>query len=194
LAKELHAQGVSIVGLGEMGIGNTAAASALIAVLTGKPVAEVTGRGTGIDDAALKKKIAIIERALEVNAPDAGDPLGVLAAVGGFEIAGLVGLTLGAAALRMPVLIDGFITLAAALVVVCLCPAVRGYLISSHRSVEPGFMHAAHAMDLAPLFDLNIRLGEGSGATLAMGLVDASLAILREMATFTDAQVSDSGT
>jgi nicotinate-nucleotide--dimethylbenzimidazole phosphoribosyltransferase len=193
LADELANRGVTLIGLGEMGIGNTASASALTAVLTRREVSTLTGRGTGVDDEGLARKIRCIERALAANASDPGDVLGTLAAVGGFEIAGLCGLTLGAAARRIPVVVDGFITIAAALVAVRLAPATRGYLIGSHRSVEPGYQYAAQAIDLAPLLDLQMRLGEGTGAALAMGLVDAALAILREMATFASAQVSDSG-
>ena len=193
IAEALAARDVTLIGLGEMGIGNTASASALTAVLTRHAVSEVTGRGTGVDDQGLRRKITAIERAIAVNQPDATDPLTTLAALGGFEIAGLCGLTLGAAARRIPVVIDGFITLAAALVAVRLAPATRGYLIASHRSVEPGYVHAAQALDLDPLLDLQMRLGEGTGAALAMGLVDSALAILREMATFESAQVSNSG-
>ena len=143
--------GVGLIGVGEMGIGNTTAASALTAVFTGAPVAQVTGRGTGIDDATWKHKIAVIERALAVNQPSRDQPLDALAKVGGFEIAGLVGLMLGAAERRIPVVLDGFITGAAALVAVALCPAVRDYLIASHQSVEPGHRRILEHLELRPL-------------------------------------------
>jgi nicotinate-nucleotide--dimethylbenzimidazole phosphoribosyltransferase len=185
--------GAILLGLGEMGIGNTAAASALTAVLTGCPVGEVTGRGTGIDDAGLVRKISAIEQGLEVNRPDAGDPLGVLAQVGGFEIAGLAGVTLAGAAARVPVVVDGFIAGAAALVATRLAPAARGCLIAAHRSVERGHGRVLEDLRLEPLLDLRMRLGEGTGAALAMGLIDAALRILAEMASFAAAGVSDSG-
>lgn len=193
LANKLADRGITLIGMGEMGIGNTTAASALVSVFTGKAPAEVTGRGTGIDEAGLANKIKVVERAIEKNKPSASSPLETLAAVGGFEIAGLVGLVIGAASRRVPVLIDGFITVAAALVAVRLAPAVQGYLIASHRSVEPGHVHATRALGVEPLFDLEMRLGEGTGAALAMSMVDASIAVLREMATFESAHVADSG-
>jgi len=193
LAGKLADRGVTLIGLGEMGIGNTTSASALVSVFTGKAPSEVTGRGTGIDDAGLAHKIGVVERAIDVNKPSAASPLETLAALGGFEIAGLVGLILGAASRRVPVLIDGFITVASALVAARLAPAVHGYLIASHRSVEPGHVHAMCALGVEPLFDLQMRLGEGTGAALAMSMVDASIALLREMATFESAQVADTG-
>ncbi len=176
-----------------MGIGNTTASSAVTAVLTGLPPHQVTGRGTGIDDARLRLKVDAIEKALRVNRPDPADAIDVLARVGGFEIAGLAGVVLGAAAQRVPVLLDGFITGAAALAAVRLCPAARDYLIASHRSVEPGHTAILDELGLRPLFDLNLRLGEGTGAVLAMNLVDAALRILGEMATFEAAGVTDAG-
>ncbi len=183
-------RGLDLVGIGEMGIGNTTAASALAAALTGLPVAAVTGRGTGVDDAGLQRKLAAIERALAANPVDPADPLGALAALGGLEIAGLVGVLLAAAARRLPVLLDGFITGAAALVAVGLCPAVRHYLIASHCSAEVGHPRVLERLGLRPLLALDLRLGEGTGAALAMPLVDAALAILDEMATFEEAGVS----
>jgi nicotinate-nucleotide--dimethylbenzimidazole phosphoribosyltransferase len=193
VAAELAAEGIGLLGVGDMGIGNTTAASALTAVLCGEAVERVTGRGTGIDDAGRQRKIQVIERALAVNRPDPADPLDTLAKIGGFEIAGLAGVLLGAAARRVPVLLDGFITGAAALIAVRLCPIVRGYLIASHRSVEPGHQAILRELELRPLLDLEMRLGEGTGAVLAMSLVEASLRIVREMATFTAAGVSDTG-
>jgi nicotinate-nucleotide--dimethylbenzimidazole phosphoribosyltransferase len=193
LATELQEANIGLLGVGEMGIGNTTSASALTAVLTGERPERVTGRGTGIDDERLHHKVRTIERALEANRPSRADPLGVLAAVGGFEIAGLAGLMLGGAARRVPVVLDGFITGAAALVAVALCPAVRNYLVASHRSVEPGHRIVLEHLGLRPLLDLDLRLGEGTGAVLAMNLAEASLRLLREMATFTAAGVTDAG-
>jgi nicotinate-nucleotide--dimethylbenzimidazole phosphoribosyltransferase len=190
LAAELSASGVDLVGIGEMGIGNTTAASAICAVLTGRPVAEVTGRGTGIDDATHQHKIATIERALEVNGPDRRDPMGVLAAVGGLEIALLVGVILGAAEAGIPVVLDGFITGAAALVAVALQPAVASRLIAAHRSIEPGHAVILETLGRRPLLDLDLRLGEGTGAALAMGLIKAAVRVRDEMATFESAAIS----
>ncbi len=182
--------GIDVLGVGEMGIGNTTAASAIVAALTGEPAHQVTGRGTGVDDEALARKIAAIERALAVNRPDAADPLGVLAAVGGFEIAALVGLMLGAAAVRIPVVLDGFITGAAALVGAALQPSLAPRLIAAHRSSEPGHAIVLERLGLRPYLDLGMRLGEGSGAALAMGLLAAAVQIRDEMATFESAAIS----
>jgi nicotinate-nucleotide--dimethylbenzimidazole phosphoribosyltransferase len=193
LAGELAAEGVGLLAVGDMGIGNTTASSAITAVLTGQPPGRVTGRGTGIDDGRLRLKVGAVERALRVNRPDPADPIDVLAKVGGFEIAGLAGALLGAAARRVPVLLDGFITGAAALAAVALCPAARDYLVASHRSVEPGHEAVLNHLELRPLFELDLRLGEGTGAVLAMGLAEAALRVLREMATFESAGVTDAG-
>ncbi len=193
IAAELAADGIGLIGVGDMGIANTTSASALTAVLCGQVVERVTGRGTGIDDAGRQRKIRAIERALAVNRPDPADAVDTLAKLGGFEIAGLAGVLLGAAVRRIPVLLDGFITGAAALIAARLCPAVRGYLIASHRSVEPGHQAILRELELRPLLDLEMRLGEGTGAVLAMHLVEASLRIAREMATFTAAGVTDAG-
>ena len=182
-----------LVALGEMGIGNTTAASAIAACLLGLEPAAVCGRGTGIDDAGLDRKVAAVERALAVNRPDRDDPIGVLAAVGGLEIAALSGVVLGAAARCTPVLVDGFITAAAALAAVRLQPRAAGALIAAHRSPEPGHAAILDALGLDPLLDLGLRLGEGSGAALALPLVGAALAVLSDMATFDAARVSDSG-
>jgi len=176
--------------LGEMGIGNTTAASTVLAAITGLPVAEVTGRGTGIDDATWNHKVAVIEQALRVNHPDPHDPLDVLARVGGLEIAGLAGLALGAAAARIPILVDGFIATVAALVAAELCPAARGYMVAAHRSVEVGHRAALERLELEALFAFDLRLGEGTGAALALPTLYAALAILDEMATFEEAGVS----
>jgi nicotinate-nucleotide--dimethylbenzimidazole phosphoribosyltransferase len=153
----------------------------------------VTGRGTGIDEDRLRRKVEVVERALQCNRPDPSDALDVLARVGGFEIAGLAGVVLGTAARRVPVILDGFITGAAALAAVRLCPEARSYLIASHRSVEPGHTAILGELGVESLFDLRMRLGEGTGAVLAMSLAEAALRILREMATFEAAGVTDAG-
>ena len=184
-------RGLDLVATGDMGIGNTTASSAIVAAITGRRPAEVTGRGTGIDDAGLARKVAVIELALQVNHPRRDDPLDVLARVGGLEIAGLVGVILAAAARRIPVLIDGFISGAAALVATELCPPVREYLIAAHSSVEIGHRIMLERMELAPYLNLNLRLGEGTGAAMLMHLVDDALAILGEMATFGEAGVAE---
>lgn len=191
LAGELVAAGCDIVLTGEMGIGNTTAASALTAAFTGRPAREVTGRGTGIDDAALAHKVEVVERALVLHRPDPRDPMTVLACLGGFEIAGLAGLMLGAAARRRPVVLDGFITGAAALAAAALAPGVGAYLVASHRSVEPGHTAALEQLGLEPLLDLRLRLGEGTGAALALQLIDAAVAVRDEMATFEETRVSE---
>jgi nicotinate-nucleotide--dimethylbenzimidazole phosphoribosyltransferase len=191
VVEEQEAIGLDVVCLGEMGIGNTTAASAIVAAMTGHPVADVTGRGTGIDDATWRHKIAVVERALQLNQPSSDDPLDVLAKVGGLEIAGLAGVTLGAAARRLPVVVDGFIATAAVLIAVALCPAVRGYLVAAHRSMETGHRAALERLELEPLLALDLRLGEGTGAALALPIVIASLALLDQMATFEEAGVAD---
>jgi nicotinate-nucleotide--dimethylbenzimidazole phosphoribosyltransferase len=192
-ASELIDDGVGLIGTGEMGIANTTASSALTAVLAGADPREVTGRGTGIDDVVWKHKVEVIRRAIEVNDPHPSNPLDVLAKLGGFEIAGLAGVVLGAASRRVPVVIDGFISSVAALVAARMAPDVSGYLLASHRSVEVGHRLVLQELGTLPLLDLDLRLGEGTGAALAMGLVDAALAIVHEMATFSSAGVSDTG-
>ena len=184
-------RGLDIVGTGDMGIGNTTAASAICAAITGKPAAEVTGRGTGVDDKQLAHKVAIIERALSVNQPDPNDAVDVLAKVGGFEIGGLAGVILASAANSIPVVIDGFISGAAALIAVGLSPAVKDYIIAAHLSVEPGHETLLSYLGLSPLLNLNMRLGEGTGAALGISLAEAAVKVLREMATFSEAGVSD---
>jgi nicotinate-nucleotide--dimethylbenzimidazole phosphoribosyltransferase len=178
-----------------MGIGNTTSASALAAVLTGLPVATVTGRGTGLDDAGWRRKVAVIERGLALHFPNGEgkgvEPLAALAAVGGLEIAGLAGAALEAAARRMLVVLDGFISSVAGLIALRLAPAVRGYLVAAHRSVEAGHRAVLEALDLVPLLDLGLRLGEASGAALALNLIQCAADIMREMATFESAGVSD---
>jgi nicotinate-nucleotide--dimethylbenzimidazole phosphoribosyltransferase len=191
LSTEAVSQGIGLIGTGDMGIGNTTASSAMTAVMTGRSAAEVTGRGTGIDDAAHARKITVIRQALATHRPDRADPMGVLSKVGGLEIAGLAGLILGAAACRVPVVLDGFISGAAALIAVGLQPRCREYLIASHRSVECGHQAILDHLDLKPLLDLGLRLGEGTGACLGMQLVFAAVKIMTEMATFGEAGVSE---
>jgi nicotinate-nucleotide--dimethylbenzimidazole phosphoribosyltransferase len=185
------ARGADLVATGDMGIGNTTSASAIVAAITGQPVASVTGRGTGVDDAGLARKIAVIERALALHQPDPTDGLDVLSKVGGFEIGGLAGVMIGAAALHVPVVIDGFISGAAALIACALAPAAQPYLIAGHRSVERGHAAVFAQLDLEPLLDLGMRLGEGTGAVLAQSLCLAACKILDEMATFGEAGVSE---
>jgi len=192
LFHETHGKSrIGLVGLGDMGIGNTTASSAITALLTGKPVEQVTGRGTGVDDEHLSQKIALIERAIVLHRPDPEDGMDVLSKVGGLEIGVLAGIALAAAENRVPVVLDGFITTAAALVAWKLEPAAKDYFIASHRSVEPGHRAALHALELEPLLDLGLRLGEGTGAALAFGIIEASLKLLREMATFGEAKVDE---
>ena len=179
-----------VFGTGDMGIANTTPSTAIAAVLTGRPVAELVGRGTGIDDAQLGRKITVVERALERNRPNPSDALDVLTGVGGFEIGGLAGVVLGAAAQRKPVVIDGFIATAGALLAQVLCPAATDYVIAAHRSVEPGHRIMHQRLGKEPLLDLGLRLGEGTGAALAMNLLEAAQRILTEMATFDEAHVS----
>ena len=188
---EEAAKGLDLVATGDMGIGNTTPSSAIAAVMTGLPVAQVVGRGTGIDDQGLERKIKVIEQALAVNKPDPKDALDVLHKVGGLEIAGLAGVMIAAAGRRIPVVVDGFISTAAAMIAVGLAPGVREYLISAHQSVEVGHRAMLSHLGLTPLLDLNLRLGEGTGAALAFHLIEASTRILREMATFDEAGVSD---
>ncbi len=190
LATEV-AKGLDIVGTGDMGIGNTTASAAICAVITQRPVAEVTGRGTGITDKQLAHKIEVINRALAVNQPDPKQPLDILAKVGGFEIGGLAGVMLGAAAHRVPVVIDGFISGAAALIATALAPGLRDFLISAHVSAEAGHQSLLKYLGLKPLLDLGMRLGEGTGAALGIFLSETAAKILAEMATFADAGVSE---
>lgn len=184
------AKGLDLVGTGDMGIGNTTASSAITAAITGRPPAEVTGRGTGLGDEQLARKIRLVEAVLRRNAPDPSDAVDVLAKVGGFEIGGIAGVILGAAAHRVPVVIDGFISGAAALIAFGLCPRCRDYMIAGHRSVEIGHRAIHEHIGLEPVLDLGLRLGEGTGAALAMSLVEASCKILDEMLTFAEAAVS----
>ena len=184
-------KGLDILATGDMGIGNTTPSAAIAAVITGRAPAEIVGRGTGVDDAGLKRKISAVQNALEVNHPDPKDGIDILAKVGGFEIGGLAGAILAAAAQRIPVVIDGFISTAAAMIAVSLAPQAGDYLISAHRSQELGHQIMLEWLGLEPLLDLDMRLGEGTGAVLAISLVEAACKILDEMATFSEAGVSD---
>jgi nicotinate-nucleotide--dimethylbenzimidazole phosphoribosyltransferase len=176
-----------------MGIGNTTASSAICAIMTGKTVADVTGRGTGLDDKQVRNKIRIIDAAIALNKPESAKPLEVLAKVGGFEIGGLAGVILGAASQQVPVVIDGFISGAAALIAAGLCPQSKDYMIAGHCSVEPGHKIILQHLGLRPLLDLEMRLGEGTGAAMAISIAETSVRILNEMATFAEAGVSDKG-
>jgi nicotinate-nucleotide--dimethylbenzimidazole phosphoribosyltransferase len=189
-ARDLVTAGSRCLVTGDMGIANTTASAALVATFTGADPAEVTGRGTGVDDQTLAHKVDVVRRALERHQPDAADPLGALAAVGGLEHAALTGYLLGAAALRVPVVLDGVIACAAALAAAAFCPDAVGYMIAGHRSTEPGASRALTALGLRPVLDLGLRLGEGSGAVLALPIVQAAARVLRDVATFDSAGVS----
>ena len=191
LATEAVREGIGLIGTGEMGIGNTTPSAAITAVMTGRPVEEVTGHGTGIQESDRAHKVRVIQRALDLHRPKPSDPIGVLAMIGGLEIAGLAGLMLGAAASRVPVVLDGFIAGAAALIAVGLQPRCREYLIAAHRSVEKGHRAILNHLGLTPLFDLDFRLGEGTGACLGMDLVCAAVKVYTEMATFEEAGVAN---
>jgi len=185
------AKGLDLVAPGDMGIGNTTASSALIAAITGAPTETVTGRGTGISEEAWKHKVQVIQSALQLHRGGIGDPIDMLARLGGLEIAGLAGVCLAAAAKRVPVVIDGLISSAAAMVAASIAPEAKAYFIASHRSVEPGHQRALSWLGLEPLLDLNLRLGEGTGAVLAFPIIQAAANLLGEMATFDEAGVSE---
>ncbi len=189
--QEFETNGVDICGCGDMGIGNTTPSAAIVAAITGRAVEDITGRGTGIGDTAWLKKVAVIKKALAVNQPDSTDGIDVLSKVGGFEIGGLCGIILASAANKKPVVIDGFISTAAALIAYLLKPAAVKYMIAGHASVERGQQAALKMMGLEPILDLQMRLGEGTGAALAMGIVEAGVKILTQMATFAEAGVSE---
>ena len=191
VARDLVARGTRCLLSGDMGIANTTPAAALIAVFTGAAPADVTGRGTGIDDATLTRKVGVVAQALDRHHPDPADPLGVLAAVGGFEHAALAGYVLGAAAARVPVVLDGVIACAAALAARALAPDCTVAMIAGHRSAEPGASVALDALGLVPLVDLQMRLGEGSGAMLALPIVQGAVRVLRDVATFDAAGVTE---
>lgn len=191
LANEAKREGITLLGTGEMGIGNTTPSSAIIASFARCGIREVTHRGTGINDSALEHKIKVIEAGLALNRPNPEDPLDVLAKVGGLEIAGIAGLVLGAAANRLPVVVDGFISTAGALIACEMHPNVKDYIFAAHSSVEIGHRMMLERIGVKPILDLQLRLGEGTGAALAMGLIDASVKVLNEMATFAEAGVAE---
>ena len=191
LACDSAMAGCDLLGFGEMGIGNTTAASAIAVAITGQLVEAVTGRGAGADDPCLARKRSAIQRALALHAGNLESPLGILRCVGGFEIAAMCGFCLGAASRRVPVVTDGFIATAAAVLAARLCPASSGYLFASHRSTEPGHVYLLAILERKPLLDLGMRLGEGTGAALAMKLIQATVAAFTRMATFAAAGVSN---
>lgn len=190
LAGDLVGDGVELLATGDMGIGNTTPSSAILAVFSGLSVPEVTGRGTGIGDAALANKVRVIQRCLDVNNPDATDPVDVLAKVGGFEIGGIAGLILGAAYHKVPVMVDGFISSAGALLAKKLAPSSSDYMIAAHESLEYGHRFMLKELGLKPIFNLNLRLGEGTGAALALHVVEAAAQVIGKMLTFEAAGVS----
>lgn len=189
--EEEYLKGIDIVGTGEMGIGNTCVSSAITAVITGAPVTGVTGRGTGIDEKALTHKIAVIKKAIAVNKPDAQDAIDCLSKIGGFEIGGLAGIILAAASKKVPIVIDGFISGAAALIAYKLEPKLKDYMIAGHCSVEKGHKVILDYIGLDPILNMDLRLGEGTGAALGIGIAEAAIKILGEMATFEDASVAE---
>jgi nicotinate-nucleotide--dimethylbenzimidazole phosphoribosyltransferase len=192
IVHEIKAQKpIHILGTGDMGIGNTSPSTAIIAVYSGMGVDQLCGRGTGLDDDGLQHKIDVINQGLTVNNPDPDDPLDVLAKVGGFEIGGLAGLVLGAAACRVPIICDGMISTAGALLACELAPKARYYLFPSHKSMESGHHFMLQHLGLNPLLDLDFRLGEGTGAALAMGLLDASTRILNDIKTFEEVAIKN---
>ncbi len=193
LAETAAVDGVTMLGTGDMGIANTTPATALLAAYLSCPVEDITGRGTGIDDQRLANKIQVIKRALAVNRARLGNPVETLAALGGFEIAGIAGLVLGGAANRMPVVVDGFISTAGAVAACAMCPNARDYIVFSHLSQERGHRVILQALKARPVLDLDMRLGEGTGAALAMSIVEASVKIYNQMATFSGAGVSQKG-
>ena len=190
-AEKAKSDGVDILGIGEMGIGNTTTSAAVLAVLTGTDAAAVTGRGGGLTDSAFARKMEVIDGAIARHRPDPADPVDVLTKVGGFDLAAMCGAFLGAAACRIPVVVDGFISVVAALCAVRLCPAAKDYFIPSHRSYEKGFVLAERELGLEAYLDLGMRLGEGSGCPIAFEVVSAACAVLDRMATFEEAEIND---
>jgi nicotinate-nucleotide--dimethylbenzimidazole phosphoribosyltransferase len=189
IARDLHSEKVDIIGTGDMGIGNTTPSAAIAALLTKQDPEKVTGRGTGINDEGLKHKIAVINKAIQLHCPDQDDPIDVLSKVGGFEIAGIAGLIIGAAFHRIPVVIDGFISTSAAVVAVSLNPVIREYLFAAHKSVEYGHAVLLEWLEQKPILDLSMRLGEGTGAVLGMSLIEAGVKIMHEVLTCDEAGV-----
>jgi nicotinate-nucleotide--dimethylbenzimidazole phosphoribosyltransferase len=191
VATDLFQSGVDILGTGDMGIGNTTSAAAIGAVLTGASLDDMVGRGTGVDDEGFERKKAFIEKGIAANRPDRNDGLDVLSKIGGFEIGGIAGLVLAGAYHRRPVVVDGFISTAGALIADGLSPAVRDYLFAGHRSEEPGHRIMLRHLGLAPILDLGMRLGEGTGGALAMGVIEAAARMFREVMTFEQAGVPE---
>ncbi len=190
--REAHSEEkIDIIGVGDMGIGNTTSSSAIVAAITAENVELVTGRGTGVDEATFNRKIEVIKKALALHSPNAKDPIDVLSKVGGFEIGGIAGAILAAASEKIPVVVDGFIASCGALIAFEICPKVRDYLIAAHQSVEAGHMAILKRINLRPLLNLDLRLGEGTGAALGIGIVEAAVKIFTEMATFSEAGVSE---
>ncbi|SDC89721.1 MULTISPECIES: nicotinate-nucleotide--dimethylbenzimidazole phosphoribosyltransferase [unclassified Candidatus Frackibacter] len=192
IAEKYIKSGSKVIGIGEMGIGNTTASSAIIAAITKAPLKDIVGFGTGLDPAGVEHKMEIIKTALEVNNPDPKDAVDILSAVGGLEIAGMAGVILGAAANKVPVIMDGLISGASALIAQKLKPEIVAYLIPSHNSVEPGHKKVYEQLELSPFLDLDMRLGEGTGAVLAMPFLDTSVSLMKKMATFEEAAVNNS--
>jgi nicotinate-nucleotide--dimethylbenzimidazole phosphoribosyltransferase len=190
IVQEYAGKGVKIIGTGDMGIGNTTSSSAIVSVIAGVEVEMVTGYGTGLDDKGLLHKIEIIEKSININNPDPDNGLDILSKIGGFEIGGIAGLIIGSAYMKIPVVIDGFISGAGAMIAQRICPKSREYMIASHQSVEKGHKIMLETLGIKPLFNLDMRLGEGTGAALGISLAEASVKILNEMATFKEAGVS----
>jgi nicotinate-nucleotide--dimethylbenzimidazole phosphoribosyltransferase len=190
IARRLAGDGVRMIGTGDMGIGNTTPSAAIAAVTTGRHPSAVTGRGTGIDDAGLAKKTRVIEESIAARAPDPRDPVDILSKIGGFEIGGITGLILGAAESRVPAVIDGVISTAGAVLAWLIEPRVVDFMFAAHRSVEPAHQAMLSLLGLAPILDLDMRLGEGTGCALAMPIIEAGVKVIREMATFAEAGVS----
>ena len=191
LASSLIRKGVDLLGTGDMGIGNTTPSAAIGAVLTGKSIEEMVGRGTGIDDQGLSRKREAIRRGIDLNRPDSGDGMDVLAKIGGFEIGGIAGIVLAGAHHRKPVVVDGFISTAGALIAHSLCPVAADYVFAGHCSEEPGHRHMLDHLKLAPILDLGMRLGEGTGGALAMCVIEAAVKVMTEVLTFEEAGVPD---
>jgi len=190
-AVEAAGDGYKLLGAGEMGIANTTTSSAVLCALTGLPPEDVTGKGAGLREEAYRHKIGVIKTALNNNKPDAGDPVDVLAKVGGFDLAAMAGVFIGGAYARVPVVIDGFISMVAALAAVQLAPAAKDFMFASHMSYEQGFKHAANALGLRPYLDLDMRLGEGSGCPIMFAIIDAACAVISKMGTFAEAEIND---
>jgi len=191
LAAEQFESGVQILGTGDMGIANTTPSAAIGAIITDATLDEMVGRGTGVDDQGLARKKTVINKGLEVNRPDAGDGLDILAKIGGFEIGGITGLALAGAYYQHPVVIDGFISTAGALIAQAICPAVTDYLFAGHQSEEPGHRIMLGHLGLKPILDLGMRLGEGTGGTMAMTILEGALRVFKEVMTFEEAGVAE---